>query len=359
MTRGIVEAIEGHYSALALDALHQLGALNRLKAWRSHVELAADCGVDNAMLGPVLDFVVATTTLLESDGMGRIRLTSGETEHARIAHMLDQYVGGYGPALAGLATLLRERRWGEALVDPDRHAAAFAGDNDGGNPISETARIIIHLGTTGVVELGCGGAQTLCDIAGALPELTAVGIDSNPAVVAQARRLVQSRGFADRIRIVHGDALDALTGISLDGVQVVLASSFLNAFWREPGDASARLRRLSGLLPGRLLVVSDYYSHLGAGAGVDRGSPRTLIHDLVQAVSGQGVPPSSVDAWAGAYSGADAELLHVFEATGDGIDRFVHLVRLPDRPATARASGGPGHYADPPAPAARPNPEQC
>ena len=330
MTDGIIETVKGYYAALVLDALHQIGALDRLRCWHDRTELIDACGVNPTYVAAALDFVLAATNLFETDNAGRVRFVGTAADHMRVAHMLDQYVGGYGPMLSNLAALIKHGRQGDALVNLGRHAAAFAEDDNSRTRVSEAVRIVIELGATSVIELGCGGGQALCDLGDAVPDLTALGIDANPAVVASARELVRKRQLDDRVCILEGEALEVLADVQSAGVQMILASSFLNAFWSTPDDASVFLRRLSALLPGRLLIVSDYYSQLGPRCA--QASTRTLIHDLVQVVSGQGLPPPDVDEWARVYAQAGAEMLYVFEAPGDGLNRFVHLIKLADVP---------------------------
>jgi SAM-dependent methyltransferase len=314
-----------HYAALILDALHRTGVLAALRVPSAPTELAERCDLAPDVLEPLLAFVALTSTLVERLPDGRFALASGERDLTFAAHMLDQYVGGYGPPLAALAKLLREKRTGESLVDMERHAAAFSGDNTT-ESLSEPAQLVLDLGATGVVDLGCGSGQTLCALAAANPAITGLGIDVNPGAVAGAIARVRNRGLSERVQIRLGDALEVLAQTPADGVQVVLATSMLNALWNEAGRVAAFVGGLASLLPGRLLIVTDYYSRLSSN--IERSTARTLLHDVAQLVSGQGLPPSTIDGWAAAYAAANASFLHAFEASGDGLDRFVHLVKL-------------------------------
>lgn len=321
----IVDVVARFEAALVLNALHRTGVLAALRTPATVTELACQCEVSASLLEPLLAFAAASCELVERRDDGTFALVAEGRGLRFAAHMLDQYIGGYGPALAHLPSLLRDGRTGEGLVDMVRHAAAF----DIAEPaeaLTEAAKIILDLGATGVIELGCGAGQTLCALATANPMLSADGIDANPEAVALASARIRARGLCDRVHVRSGDALDVLGRIPREGVQVILAESMLNALWGEAGGVAMFVAGLARLLPGRLLVVSDYYSHLGQP---DRGTARTLLHDLIQVVSGQGLAPPTCDGWASAYSAAGADLLQVLEASGDGIDRFIHLVRLP------------------------------
>jgi hypothetical protein len=84
------------------------------------------------------------------------------------------------------------------------------------------------------------------------------------------------------------------------------------------------LRQLRKALPGRPLIISDYYGQLGhRGAAAD---PMTLLHDFVQLTSGQGVPAPSWRAWRKIYTQAGCRLLHVIEA--DRGSWFIHIILL-------------------------------
>ncbi|CAN5263205.1 class I SAM-dependent methyltransferase [soil metagenome] len=329
MTRlGVVEAIEAHYLTLILDAFHQAGVLRTLAEGSADApELAGRLGFDPNQIEPLLAFVALRCDLLTRDN-GKYQLSGGRGSVMFAEHLLDQYVGGYGPPLAKLASLLRDARSGAALVDRRRHADAFAGQSDGARS-SEVLQLVLDFGATNILDLGCGGGQLLCDAAAANQDLRGFGIDSNPEAVAAARTHAQQLALDARIEIACGDALEVLAERTRADahIQLVIASSVLNAYWSAPGSAAAFIRDLASLLPGRILIVSDYYSHLARDTQAIEA--RTLIHDVAQVVSGQGLPPPSFEGWRQVYDDAEAELLHRFEATGNGVDRFIHVLQLP------------------------------
>lgn len=329
---GVVDALEAYYLSLVLDGLHQAGVLRALVDGNADSgSLAARLDLEPALLAPLLDFAAARSDLLVKQAEGSFRLSDPAGSLVFVEHMLDQYVGGYGPPLAQLGSLLKDPSRGRQLVDGHRHARAFAGEG-ASSSASEAVRLIVDLGATSIVDLGCGGGHLLCDAAAANPELRALGIDSNPDAAAEARQQACERDLDGRVEIVCGEALKALAGLDDDrraGIQIAVGSSMLNSFWAFPGSMAEFLRELARLLPGRILLVFDYYSHLARGAGPG-AEPRTLIHDVAQLVSGQGLPPPSAEGWLTAYEEAGAELLHRFDARADGIDRFVHIVRLAD-----------------------------
>ena len=76
-------------------------------------------------------------------------------------------------------------------------------------------------------------------------------------------------------------------------------------------------------LPGRPLLLSDYYGRLGSDAEEQR---ETLLHDFVQLISGQGVPPPGLDEWRAIYAEAGCRLAHVIE--DQTTTQFVRIVVL-------------------------------
>lgn len=56
-----------------------------------------------------------------------------------------------------------------------------------------------------LLDLGCGSGRALAYLAQRRPDITAVGVDLAPNMLAFARELTQQEGLADRIRLVQAD----------------------------------------------------------------------------------------------------------------------------------------------------------
>jgi hypothetical protein len=52
----------------------------------------------------------------------------------------------------------------------------------------------------------------------------------------------------------------------------------------------------------------------------------TLLHDYVQLISGQGIPPATAAEWRSIYSQAGCRLVHVIDDTST--TRFIHVIAL-------------------------------
>lgn len=103
-----------------------------------------------------------------------------------------------------------------------------------------------------LVDLGCGDARILCH---AVAERggTGVGIESDPFLVGEARRLVASEGLGDRIVIIEGDATAAQ--LPLQAAEGSVFFLFVPAY-SVPAVAG---RVLAQARPGSRLVVHEQH----------------------------------------------------------------------------------------------------
>ena len=183
------------------------------------------------------------------------------------------------------------------------------------------------MGLRSVLDLGCGPADLLIALARTDPGFRGFGVEAHRPMCARARAAVREAGVAGRVRVILGDARRPARAVPAPvaaRVEAVVASQFVNEmFGAGPAAAVSWLRALRRLLPGRWLVVADYYGRLGSGQPADT---MTLVHDHAQLLSGQGIPPAHRRDWAALYERAGSRLVHALE---DGSStRFIHLVAL-------------------------------
>jgi SAM-dependent methyltransferase len=315
-----LDLAEGLHLAHAAATLHALGILAELRSRSTAEALAGRFGVDREVLDGTLAYLAARTNIVTRNG-DCYALDEGYDDGARF--LLDLHVRAFAPVSADLATVLQHPQEACARVDRGAQAAAFA--DDAGD--AALAGILRQLGFATILELGCGTGALLRALARADPRLAGVGVDTSSAMCRVARDRIRAEGLETRLRIVQGDARDPHACLPADTPKTaaVVARDFLNELCRGGGHAAiAWLRRLRALLPGRVLVVADYYGQLGwEPIDADR---RILLHDFVQLISGQGVPPPDLNGWAAMYDAADCELAHAIEDPRSA--RFVHLVRL-------------------------------
>lgn len=316
-----LDLAEGLQLGHAAAALLSLGILDGMAVPVPARDLARRHRVDAELLEGALSYLARRTDIVTRSDAGYAR-GGGCDREARF--LLDLYVRAFGPVGAGLGDALRKPAGaGERICDAAR-ADAFA-DDAGDRPL---AAIVRQLGLGNVLDLGCGSAGMLIALAAADTGFRGVGVDASPHMCRNARRLVRAGDLGGRVRIVRGDAADpgAVLGARvLARTETIVARDLLNEFCRARGRAAvAFLRRLRATLPGRTLVVADYYGRLLSTDGAPDRS--VLLHDFVQLASGQGVPPADRQGWSGLYRRAGCRLVHAFEQAGAA--RFVHLVRL-------------------------------
>ncbi|MFB7619147.1 methyltransferase domain-containing protein [Kitasatospora sp. NPDC056181] len=319
-----LDLVEGFHLAHAVAALHEEGILAALDRPGPAEHLAERAGLDAAWLATLLDYTAARTELLEHTPDG-YRATPHYDAHAR--GLLDQYIGAYGPNARQLRALLREPRHAAATVDRARHADAFAGF-DRSPALGLMAEVIAQLGLGRLLDLGCGTGTLLMDLAGRDPDFTGWGVDANAAMCGRARRRLAEAGLAGRVTVLHGDCshLESAPAAGIrEQVETLSAASLLNEFFADGRAAAVGwLRRLRELFPGRALIVADYYGQVGRR---EPPWPRMhALHDVVQVISGQGVPPGDRAGWVEVYQEAGCLPVHLIE---DGRGTFfVHILRL-------------------------------
>lgn len=316
----LVEAFQLSYAVLAL---HRLGLLASLKKPATADTLAAEHGLDADLVYGTLAYVAARTDLVRKSGQ-RFAATSQYSGSSRF--LLDLYVGAYGGNAVQLSSLLRDPSMAPLAVDRTRHARAFEAVE--GSTFGLLPELIRKLGLNHLLDLGCGSAALLLDLAEQDAHFVGWGIDTNRAMCRAARERIRVANLGNRIRVLGGDCKDLASAVPpkiRTTVRAVTACNVANEMFSK-GDASAVswLRSMRKALPGRPLLIADYYGQLGRGNG--KVSRETLLHDYVQLISGQGVPPANVAEWRAIYSRAGCRLVHIIE--DKRTTQFIHLLQL-------------------------------
>ena len=316
-----LDIAEGFHLAQAAAALHATDVLARLRTASTAADLAARMGFDGEVLEGVLAFVAARTELVRAVGE---KYVVGAGYDASARFVLDLHVRAFGPVSADLTRILRDPASAARRIDRRAQADAFADDEGDG----ALAGIVRQLGFGTVVEFGCAQGALLRRIAEADPQFRGFGVEANARACRAARERNRAVGVTRRVRIVQGDARHPerlQLPPAARAAEAVIARDFVNEMCRAGGAAAIGwMRELRRLFPGRILVVADYYGQLGRDpVAADR---RVLLHDFVQLVSGQGVPPADPAGWTALYDAAGCRLAHAIE--DPRALRFVHLVKL-------------------------------
>jgi SAM-dependent methyltransferase len=313
--------LEGLHLAHAAGALEAEGILDDLREPRSAAELARRHGLDPEILGGTLEYLARRTNLVTKVGAA---YAAGEGYDGPARFMLNLYAGAFGPAASRLRTALRRPSAAGGLVDRKAQARAFERGSGAAPPV---AAVVRQLGLDRLLDLGCGSGILLSALADETPTFRGWGVDSNPRMVRAARKRLREAGAAARVTILEGDCFELARSVPaaiLDEVRTILASQVANELFRGGGAAFVGwLARLKAALPGRILIISDYYGRLHPECGEADGF--TLLHDFCQLISGQGVPPAGQPEWARLYAEAGCDLRAVID--DDSATRFVHILR--------------------------------
>ncbi|MEA2716264.1 MAG: hypothetical protein QOI99_581 [Actinomycetota bacterium] len=312
---------EAFQLACAADFVVASGLLDERA--RSIDALAAEASVDARLLAPLLHLLASRTDLVDRCPEGfRKGPGLGPIEEAT----LHQYVGAYGPNASALPEILASPGRGRDLVDRDRHARAFA--RAPGPAAVLLPRLLEQLELGRVLDLGCGTGELLVTMAGRDPDFRGWGVDANPTMIRIAEERLDAGGTApDQVRFYVADVGEPACCVPdsvLRDVGTIVAASLVNEFFHPDETTAVRwLGALRAALPDRVLVVVDYYGALGIVADPP---PRTALHDWIQVISSQGVPPPDLHSWESVYVAAQCSLLHAVEDPDAGV--FIHFVRL-------------------------------
>lgn len=326
----LLEVIEGFYLAQVLHHLHRAKILDRMTDWIEPAEIAREHGYDPEVFEALLEFVYQATDILRKDRSRRYALAPRYHRFYRLGFQIEKFLGAYGPVMIHLDETLRRPDLGRGLADREVEAQAYHTIGSPPNPV--VLQIARERRVPSLLDLGCGPATLLVELATGDSGFRGWGVDATPEMCAVARQRVAQAGVAERVRIVEGDARQVsgvLPSSERDSIAALHCKGLFDELFRS-GSAGAvqLLTALRSAFPGRLLFVVDYYGKL---TRVPRVGPRyrhTRVHDVVQVTTAQGVPPADLAGWLEVYGEAGCSVEHAYEGESSGIQWFVHLVNL-------------------------------
>ncbi|HEY6340023.1 MAG TPA: class I SAM-dependent methyltransferase [Bryobacteraceae bacterium] len=318
----LLESIAGSYSAEILLALCRSPLATELLEPCTAVCLAHRHRLSLLGLTHLLEYLARSTDLLRKEG-DHYQLRATPASLAAIRYQLEKFRGAYGPAVSACLDSLRDEKLGRDRVDREALASAFVAMGDSVN--GEALQAIQEAGIGFLLDLGCGPASLLRELALRNHRFIGIGIDENAAMCRAARRRLRELRVEKRVTIIHGDATaGALSRISFGRktrVEALHGGSFLNAFFaRGEAGVIAVLKDLAGLFPGRSAWFVDYYG--------GRSSAVNMLQDVAQVVSGQGVPAATRTAWSRIYRAAGCLVVSLKDYRSGPTEWFLHHVVL-------------------------------
>jgi SAM-dependent methyltransferase len=318
--------IEGHYASEIVLGLLRSGLLHLLVHEPRVEVLARLTRADPRLLDQKLDFLARTTDLIEPAGRGRYAI--GNYPFAEISFQFEKFIGAYGKSVHHLAASASSPVEG-AQIDERALAAAFSGVHAVPSGLVQRLR---RDGYRRLLDIGCGPAALLVEMASHDRDFVGFGVDRSAAMCRLARERIAQAGLAPRLHVMRGDARDIgklLDGRARRNIDVIHARSLLNAF--SGGGANSPgvlLRRLRSAFPGGVAFFVDYYGELGWPSASRQPYRLSRIQDVAQLASGQGVPPTSRRQWRAIYREAGCRLISSEDISGGDIRWFIHEVRL-------------------------------
>ena len=324
------DLVKGYYLGAVVYHLHRLGILALLSQPATAAEVSARLGLNSDVLEHLLHYLYSYSDILDTVSPGCYVVNPTCQPYGDFGFHIDKFIGAYGPLFQNLDQILHSERADKALVNDDLFGEAFAATPRDG--VATIADIVSQWNAASLLDLGCGPGMLLEYLCASTPAFVGWGVDLSPAMCRLANARLSSSGFSSRATIVCGDCRNLHTLLpeaELNRIQAVYGGSIMNEFFGN-GNAEAInfLRYLRSILPGRLFFIADYYGKLGRSDSEAQANVHTFNQDLVQILSGQGVPPGDLRGWVSVYEGAECRAQHAYECDADGLQWFVHVVEL-------------------------------
>lgn len=322
--QNLLESIQGHYSCLALLRLQRMGILKNLVTSRSAELLAVEADIDFSLLTRVLEFLASSTDFIKQTRKGFYQLDN--ISYTELLFNLEKFVGAYGPAIGYLgesskmSSAVNYQALAKAFIEAANFTTLFVPE------------MIRKSNVSYLLDLGCGTASLLIQLGKQESEFKGLGLDSDLYMCRYARKAIKTADLNQRLKIRcadGGNLTESLTKREIKQVEGVYGRSFLNEFFgKGEVEVIEVLKQLHKLFAGRKAWFIDYFGQLGHGGSSGKKHKLTLLQDLAQLVSGQGIPPPNTQVWRKIYKKAGCKLLKANEFENSDIRWFIHEVVL-------------------------------
>jgi SAM-dependent methyltransferase len=324
------DLVKGYYLGAVVYHLHRLGILALLSQPATAAEVSARFGLNSDVLEHLLHYLYSYSDILDTVSPGCYVMNPTCQAYGDFGFHIDKFIGAYGPLFQDLDQILHSERADKALVNHDLLSEAFAATPRDG--VATIAGIVSQWNAASLLDLGCGPGMLLEYLCASTPAFVGWGVDLSPAMCRRANARLSNSGFSSRATIVCGDCRNLHTLLpeaELNRIQAVYGGSIMNEFFGNGNTEAVNfLRYLRSILPGRLFFIADYYGKLGRSDSEAQANIHTFNQDLVQILSGQGIPPADLRGWVSVYEGAECSIQHAYECDADGLQWFVHVVEL-------------------------------
>jgi SAM-dependent methyltransferase len=307
--------IEGYYLASVLISLNATGVFK--KPGRIHSIGTFFPKHD------IFRMLITRTDILQRKGKLHFTINSKYRSYMDLGFHIEKFLMAYG----NFRTINKTPK---IITDDKLFSQAFVAAAQFQNP-TLIKSIFKSLKASVILDLGCGAGNILNAFAKSGKIHRSIGVEQNPFLIKAARASIRKNGLSKRVRIAHGNVVtfeNLITKKEIAEIDVVFGSSILNEFFYTPTKLISLLKKIKRIFPGKTLIVSDYYGVFHAADFADVNRHYNLVHDFMQVLSAQGVPPKDDTSWNKYYKDADLELVHTFHGSANGINWFVHVIEI-------------------------------
>ena len=313
--KNIFEIIESYYFAKLLTHLQNLGAFRNPRKKK----LIKDFFPDKE----IFHVLNTRTDIFEIVDDSSFVISPQYDSYMDLGIYIDKFLEAYGQFDS-------KGKYPLILTDQKKFANAF--QSAAAFQTHDTILAILSaLKITNLLDLGCGAGGLLVQFCKVNKLNRGIGIDQNPWLCKIAGQLVKKTRIMKRARIINGNVTKfdkLLSATELNTIGAVFGASIFNEFFRKPAELIGLLKKLNRHFAGKFLVISDYYGCLDTAKADKKAFQHNYIHDLMQILTGQGLPPKNSSQWNTYYRQAGCNLAYVYEGTENGINCFIHIVKL-------------------------------
>jgi 4-hydroxy-2,2'-bipyrrole-5-carbaldehyde O-methyltransferase len=255
---GVGAELKSFYRLTYLGAAEEAGLLERLAAGPATLDSLAEFFAAQGQGREALEAWLQMGVRLKLFRLGLrgyelrgLARKLGRPENDAALAMVEEVAGLHHNLISGTLPKLRKGElWnlgdqdGELIARSSRVLEAFQAEG--------IRRVFPGAGATRLLEIGCGSGVYLRYAAARNPELTAVGVELQPAVAEMARRNIREWGLEGRIRVEDGDIRARARGEQFD-----IATLYNNIYYFPVEERVALLRHIGRFVkPGGFLLLT-------------------------------------------------------------------------------------------------------
>jgi cyclopropane fatty-acyl-phospholipid synthase-like methyltransferase len=328
----IVNLIEGFHLLQGVNFLYENNLLKVLESETQVDLLAEEFKFDREKLTSLLWYLSERTDIIKNLGNNTYQLNEEYFSYRKSGFLIEQYIGAYDFDSKKIEQSLKEATNNVSFVNEAKHAMAFEKLEGAGFPFLK--KLIQQIGSKSVLEFGCGAGNLLINLSKEDADFKGIGVDSNAKMCLKFQQNIAKYNLSGQLTILEGNAenpREVIPTSLTDQVELIVAASLVNSFFHgSENDKTDRivkwLSQIKSLFPKRHLLILDYYGRLGNSNF--SYSPESLVHDWVQLISNQGIPPVEMKEWEKIYEEANCKLIDTMEPKKSVIPFFIHLVAL-------------------------------